>query len=329
MRAPFVLGFVAVFVLVGGGYMYWSQEQTGRLPAGLARANGRVEVQRVDIASKLPGRLAEIRVKEGDFVHKDEIVARLDTAELLAQLAAAKASVQRAIAGIGRVEADIAIREAEHDLSELELRRASELEQRAAGTKAELDRRRAQHAVAEAQILGARAALADAKAGRDVAEAQVAQIEATLADMALRTPVSGRVEYKLVQPGEVVAAGARLATMLDLTDVFMTIFLPTGEAGKVALGSDARVVLDAVPNHVFPAIVSFVAAEAQFTPKTVETANEREKLMYRVKLAFDPDLLRTHRDYVKAGLTGNAYVKISPDLSWPSYLTPRIPDVPH
>jgi HlyD family secretion protein len=139
--------------------------------------------------------------------------------------------------------------------------------------------------------------------------------------------VSGRVEYKLVQAGEVVAAGGRLVTILDLTDVFMTIFLPTGEAGRVALGSEGRIVLDAVPNAVFPASVSFVAAEAQFTPKTVETANEREKLMYRVKLAVDPKLLDTYRDYVKAGLTGNAYVRVNAGASFPAWLAVRLPNV--
>ncbi len=242
-----------------------------------------------------------MRVKEGDPVQKDMVVALLDTNELRAQLAAAKASVERAVASIGRAEAEIAIREAELHLAEVEMRRAAELEQRSAGTRAELDRRTAQHRVAAAQILGARAALADAHASKQLAEAQVDQIKALLEDTVLRTPVSGRVEYKLVQPGEVVAAGGRLVTILDLTDVFMTIFLPTGDVGRVALGSEARVVLDAAPNYVFPARVSFVAAEAQFTPKTVETANEREKLMYRVKLAIDPKLLQTYRDYVKAG----------------------------
>jgi HlyD family secretion protein len=327
MRAPFVFALVAFTGIAGGGYFYLSHQTAGRPPAGLATANGRIEVQRIDIATKLAGRVAEIRVKEGDFVERNALIARLDTAELLAQLAAAEASVQRAVASIGRAEAEIAVRQAEHNLSEIEMRRASELEQRAAGTKAELERRTAQHLVAEAQIRGAGAALTDAKAAKDVAEAQVAQIKATLDDMVLRSPVLGRVEYKLVQPGEVVAAGGRLVTMLDLMDVFMTIFLPTGEAGRVALGSEARIVLDAVPNYVFPAAVSFVAAEAQFTPKTVETANEREKLMYRAKLAIDPKLLETYRDYVKAGLTGNAYVKVVPAALWPAHLTIRLPHV--
>jgi HlyD family secretion protein len=328
MRAPLALLIVAGVILAGGGYVYLSRDSATRLSPGLARANGRIEVERVDVAAKLAGRVAEIRVKEGDFVEKGALIAQLDTAELLAQRAAANASVQRAIASIARADADIAIRKAEHHLADVEMRRAIELERRAAGTTAEADRRKAQYTVAEAQILGARAALEDARAARAVAEARVTEIDATLADTTLRTPVSGRVEYKLVQSGEVVAPGGRLVTILDLTDVFMTIFLPTSEVGRVALGSEARIVLDAAPAYVIPATVSFIAAEAQFTPKTVETANEREKLMYRVKLAIDPQLLETYRDYVKAGLTGNAYVKISAQAAWPAQLAPRLPDVP-
>ena len=327
MRVPAVFAVAAAVILAGGGYAYWQHAQSSRASDGLASANGRIEVTRVDIASKLPGRVAEIFVSEGDSVQKSAVIARLDTAELRAQLAGAKAAVERALASAGRAEADIAIREAEHNLAMIEMQRAIELEQRAAGTRADLDRRRAQHVVTAANIQGARAALAEAKAAQQAAEAQVAQIKAMLEDSELRTPVFGRVEYKLVQPGEVVAAGGRLVTILDLTDVFMTIFLPTGEAGRVALGSHARIVLDAVPDGVFPASVSFVAAEAQFTPKTVETANEREKLMYRVKLAIDPKLLDTYRDYVKAGLTGNAYVQVNARASFPAWLAVRLPNV--
>ncbi len=328
MRAAPLLALIAAAVVAGGGYWYWQHQAANAVPKGFALANGRIEVEHVDIAAKLPGRLADVRVAEGDFVAEGAVIARLDTAELLAQLAAAEAAVQRATATIARSEADIAIREAELELAEIEMRRAISLAQTAGGSKAEAERRTAQHHVAHAQVLGARAALADAQAAKQVAEAQVAQIKATINNTVLLTPVAGRVEYKLAQVGEVVAAGGRVATVLDLSDVYMTIFLPTSEAGRVALGSDARIVLDAAPNYVIPATISFVAAEAQFTPKTVETANEREKLMYRVKVAIDPRLLQTYQDYVKAGLTGNAYVKIAQDAVWPSSLAPRLPDVP-
>jgi HlyD family secretion protein len=327
MRGPAVFAIAAVLTLAAGGYLYWTHMMAAQVPEGLANANGRIEVTRVDIASKLAGRVAQVRIKEGDAVQKGELIAALDTAELRAQLAGAKAAVQRAIAAIARAEADINIRKAEYDLAEVEMQRATRLEQTSAGTRADLERRRAQSLVAAAQIEGARSALVEANAAKSAADAQVRQIEAMLDDSELHTPVSGRVEYKLVQAGEVVAAGGRVVTMLDLSDVYMTIFLPTGESGRVALGSQARIVLDSVPNAVFPATVSFVASEAQFTPKTVETQNERQKLMYRVKLAIDPKLLETYRDYVKAGLTGNAYVQVTPNAAWPAWLSIRLPNV--
>lgn len=327
IRAPTALALGAVLVLAGGGYFYWNQAMTTRMPEGLATANGRVEVERVDIAAKLPGRVAALNVREGDYVKKGDTIAVLDTAELEAQLAGAKAAVERSIANIAHAEADVAAREAQQNLAQIEKERSEALQRAAAGTKADLDRRTAENLVAAAQIKGSRAALSEAKAAQAAAEAQVMQIQAQLGDSVLRTPVSGRVEYKLMQAGEVVAAGGRMVTVLDLSDVYMTIFLPTGEAGRVALGSEARIVLDAVPSAVFPATVSFVAAEAQFTPKTVETANEREKLMYRIKLAIGPELLETYRDYVKAGLTGNAYVKIAASAVWPERLSVRLPNV--
>ena len=327
MRGPTLFAVAAVLMLVAGGYLYWTHIIAAQTPEGLASANGRIEVTRVDIASKFAGRVAQVRVKEGDAVQKGELIAALDTAELRAQLAGAKAAVQRAIAAIARAETDINIRKAEYDLADVEMQRATRLEQTSAGTRADLERRRAQSLVAAAQIEGSRSALIEAKAAKEAADAQVTQIEAMLDDSELHTPASGRVEYKLVQAGEVVAAGGRLVTILDLSDVYMTIFLPTGESGRVALGSQARIVLDSVPNAVFPATVSFVAAEAQFTPKTVETQNERQKLMYRVKLAIDPKLLETYRDYVKAGLTGNAYVQVMPNAVWPAWLSIRLPDV--
>jgi HlyD family secretion protein len=144
--------------------------------------------------------------------------------------------------------------------------------------------------------------------------------------MTLRAPMAGRIEYRLALPGTILGAGGRVVSMLDLSEAYMTVFLPTSQSGRVALGSDARIVLDAAPDIVVPATVSFVAGEAQFTPKVVETVNEREKLTYRVKLKIDRQLLERYSDYVKPGLTGDAYVKISRDAEWPEQLRPRLPD---
>lgn len=326
MRIPSLAAALAIAVIAAGAYATWNQRRADPLPAGFARTNGRIEVERVDIAARHAGRLAEMRVREGDLVEAGAVVARMDVTELTAQLAAARASVLRAESSVAKAEADAAVRVAEHALTEVELARAEELERRNAGPRAEVDRRRAQHAVAEALIRSARAIVDDYRALRVVAEAQVAQIEATIADMRLTAPVAGRIEYRLAQAGEVLPAGGRVATLLDLSDASMTIFLPTSSAGRAAFGGEARIVLDAAPGYVIPASVSFVAAEAQFTPKTVETANEREKLMYRVKLRIDPALLATYRDHVKAGLSGNAYVRLDDAARWPPSLEVRLPE---
>lgn len=328
MRIASILIIAAIAAGVAGGYAYWLKDQSARVPPGLARANGRVEVERVDVATKYTGRLAEVRVDEGAEVEKGSVLVRLDMTETLAQLAAAKAAVHRAHQLIARAQASVDLREAELKLAQVELKRVAELQRRNTASVAELDRRTAQRDVARASLDGAKVDVEDAKAATEAAEAQVAQIEAMIADMTLKAPVTGRVEYRLAQEGEVVAAGGRVLTLLDLSDVHMTIFLPTSQVGRVALGSEARIVLDSAPEYVVPATVTFVAAEAQFTPKYVETANEREKLMYRVKLHIDPQLLQTYRGYVKAGLTGNAYVKLQAAATWPANLAPRLPDAP-
>ena len=329
MRAVPALAFVAAAALVGASLWYWREQTAARLPEGLARANGRIEVERVDIASKLPGRVAEIRVKEGDFVAEGRGHRRASTRpSCCAQLAAAKAAVQRAVASIGRAEADIAIREAEHNLAEIEMRRAIELEQRAAGTTAEVERRTAQHLVAAAQILGARAARADAQGAQKPSPRRRSRRSRRCSktpSCARRSP--GRVEYKLVQPGEVVAAGGRLVTILDLTDVFMTIFLPTSEAGRVALGSEARIVLDAAAELRVPGdgVVrgggGAVHAQDGRDRQRAREADVSRQARGRSEAARDLSRLRQgrpHRQCLRAG---------APNAAWPDYLAPRLPNV--
>lgn len=132
------------------------------------------------------------------------------------------------------------------------------------------------------------------------------RLQADIDDSLLKAPRNGRVRYRVAEPGEVLAAGGKLLNMVDLADVYMTFFLPSAQAGKVELGQDVRLVIDAVSRYVIPAKVSYVASVAQFTPKTVETANEREKLMFRVKARLDPDLLAKYATYVKTGVPGMA-----------------------
>jgi HlyD family secretion protein len=133
------------------------------------------------------------------------------------------------------------------------------------------------------------------------------------------------VQYRLALPGEVLAAGGKVLTLLDLTDVYMTVFLPTSEAGRLAIGAEARIVFDAAPQYVVPASVSFVASEAQFTPKYVETKSEREKLMFRVKVQLSREVLEKYAQWVKTGVTGVAYIRLDPQIEWPAKLAVALP----
>jgi HlyD family secretion protein len=133
------------------------------------------------------------------------------------------------------------------------------------------------------------------------------------------------VQYRVSEPGEVLGAGGRVLNLVDLSDVYMTFFLPTAQVGRVTLGSEVRLVLDAAPQFVIPARATFVADVAQFTPKTVETQIEREKLMFRIKAHIPPELLREHIKQVKTGLPGVAYVQLDQQAQWPDRLAVRLP----
>ena len=163
------------------------------------------------------------------------------------------------------------------------------------------------------------------KAMIEAAVAKVESLKAILNDSTLVAPRAGRIQYRLALPGEVLAAGGKVLTLLDLGDVYMTIFLPTKEAGRLSLGSEARIILDAAPQYVVPATVSFVAADAQFTPKYVETRTEREKLMFRVKVQIPRDVLEHYATLVKTGIPGIAYVRIVSDANWPKTLAVSLP----
>lgn len=313
--------------LLGAGLWYGLVRTNGALPPGFATANGRIEAERVDVATKYAGRLSEILVSEGDRVEAGQVLARLDDAQLRAQLREAEAGVVSAQQALAERRAVLTEKESSLVFAEKELARALELGERGYATEETIDLRRSQRTAAEAAVASAKAGIAAAEAQIDAAEATVERLRADLEDYVLRAPRAGRVQYRLAEPGEVLAAGARVVTLMDLTDVEMTVYLPTPVAGRLAYGAEARLVLDAAPQFVIPAEVSFIAGEAQFTPKYVETAEERESLMFRVKLRIPPEVLTRYQDVVKTGVPGLAHVRVDPAAVWPAELAVRLPDV--
>lgn len=316
-RSTLILG--ALLLVVAGASVWWFYVRIPPL-VGFGSGNGRLEVQEIDVATKFPGRIAEVLVDEGDNVQVGQVVARMDTSSLSAQVREAEAQVQRARQGQITAKALIAQRRSETLLAERDLERARALYVNANISAKDYDRARSTMDTAKASTTQAEAQSAEAEAAIAASLAQKERIQVDLKDSVLTAPRSGRVQFRLAEPGEVLASGGKVLTLIDPTDVYMTIFLPAAEAGKVALGAEARIVLDAAPGLVIPAAVSFVADKAQFTPKEVETRTEREKLMFRIKVKIDPELVKGHEAQVKPGLPGVAYVQLDKAVQWPSSL---------
>ncbi|ANY14955.1 HlyD family secretion protein [Bordetella pseudohinzii] len=326
MKKSLVWGSVAVLLaLAAAGAVWVNQYRSQDMPRNIGSANGRLEVGRIDIATKYAGRLQELLVREGDSVASGQVLARLDTAELRTQLAAAQAAQGRADQAVARAQAETEARQAREKLAQIELKQTQGLRSDALVSQIELQRRQLSLQGESAGLAAAGAAVGEARAAGLEAQAQIARVQSVIDDMDLRAPVAGRIEYRVVEVGAVLPGGGRVLTLLNTSDIYMTVFWPARVAGRLKVGQQARIVLDGVPGAVFPAKVGFVAAEAQFTPKYVETVNERDKLMYRVKLQVPEDLAGRYATLLKAGMTGNGYVNLQADAAWPAELDISLP----
>jgi HlyD family secretion protein len=192
--------------------------------------------------------------------------------------------------------------------------------------EAALTAAQAQVNVSKAQIKAAQAQVVGAKSGVVASQATITRIEADIQDSLLKSPRDGRVQYRVAAPGEVLAGGGKVLNLVDLSDVYMTFFLSETVVGKVELGSDVHIIFDSAPQYVIPAKVSYVSSTAQFTPKTVETTSERQKLMFRVKARISRELLQKHEKEVKTGLPGVAWLKLDAQARWPTDLEIKVPE---
>lgn len=345
---------VIVLVIAAGGWYVWRMLHPAGPGEGFISGNGRIEATEIGVAAKLGGRVQDILVNEGDFVTAGQTLAHMQVQTLEAQRDEASARHEQSITGVASALAQVTMRSSDRQAaqavvaqhrSELNaaqrrLARSETLTREGAASEQELDDDRARAATTKATVLAAEAQVAAAQAAIGAARAEVlgarstvnanlatvARIKADIDDSALTAPRAGRVQYRIAQPGEVLAAGGKVLNLLDTGDVYMTFFVPEATAGRLALGSEVHIVLDAAPKIVIPSTVSFVASSAQFTPKTVETASERQKLMFRVKAQIGRELLQKHVLQVKTGLPGVAWIKLDAKAAWPAELAVRVPD---
>src|SRR3974390_3068410 len=394
--------FIPIILVIGGVlvFKYWKSKQSA-LPAGIASGNGRIEAKLVDATAKEPLRVKEVLVDEGDLVRPGQVLVRLDTVTIEAELAedqaavaaareefasakaaiasakagvaaansdiaaanadvagaksdvaAAKSDVVGATAGVAAADAAIAQQQSEVQLAQIEADRQRRMLAENATSKALFDARQtavqttkatltslqAQEDAAEAKVVAAQARADAAQQQIGAALAEVEKTKSRIHDATLVSPVTGRVLYRLVEPGEVLGPGGKALTLVDLSDVYMEIFLPSDQAAALKIRAPARVTVDYEPGASAAAYVSFVSPQAQFTPKQVETKSEREKLMFRAKIQLPSDLVTHYIENIKTGVRGVGYVQVSPDATWPPWLekgllnpptTPPAPEPSH
>ena len=310
---------LAVAVLAFFGYQYWQNQKTA-VPKGIAWGNGRLEAKLVDITTKEALRVKDVLVDEGAVVKPGQVLAHMDTVTLDAQLAEAKANVAAAQERAAVAKSGIVRQKSQVDLAKIEKDRSGKLLKENAGSQREYDVRSTAVETSQAGLGEEMAKLRTAEQQVEVALANVATIQTRINDATLTSPVVGRVLYRLAEPGEVLGAGGKVLTLVNLDDVYMEIYLPSEQAARATIGAEARITVDYIPGRAAPGTVSFVSPEAQFTPKQVETRSERDKLMFRVKIQLPKAAVEKFADHIKTGVRGVGYVKLDPSTAWPEWL---------
>ena len=257
-------------IAVGAWWAYTAFLQTVPLPEGLIQANGRIEGDPVMVSSKYPGRIARISVTEGDSVHAGSVLVELEAAEVEARLRQAEEGVSAARHGVESIR-----RQCEQAQRDAERFRALYAEGTA--TQREAEQAELAEDVAGEQLTAAAARLRQAEARRD-------EVCAAQDDLTLTAPSDGIVTNRLHEPGAVIGAGAPVLTLVNLDALYLKVYVPQYQIGKLKLGLPARIYTDAFPDAPYEAVVGHIASRAEFTPKEVQTPDERVKLVYAVKL---------------------------------------------
>lgn len=331
-KPPFKLVGIIIIISVIAIFSWQSWQQNHeQIPSDFASGNGRIEADQVDVTTKYAGRVKQLLVQEGDLVNVGQVLATMDTTTLDAELAQAQAQLAQTDAAVIEGEAVVKQRESELTLARIEYERVFALAQKGSISQSSADQKQTVFATANAALAAAKAHTNTLRQSVNAAQAAVTRIQTQIDDSTLTAPVMGRVLYRLAQPSEVFPSGGKVLTLINLGEIYMEVFLPSAQAYLTPIGSEARIKLDML-DFAVPAKVSFVSPISQFTPKQVETLDERDKLMFRVKVRVPNELVLSHINQVKTGVRGVAYIRLMPEQGsepspWPDFLSQLPPPI--
>jgi HlyD family secretion protein len=313
--------------------VFWAfMSCSGKGPVDMISASGTIEAVEVNVGSKVAGELKSRPVDEGSRVRAGDRLATIDHETLDIQLRQAEAGIDLARAqlvllrngarreDIQQAEAALSQAEASLKVAQDDARRTRELEKTASATSKQREDADARLTVAQAQRDAAAEALRKVRnlarpEEIKAAEAMLAQAESaadllrkTIADCTIVAPVGGTVTHKAVEVGELVTQGATIVTVSELDSVYVMIYVTESELGRIRLGDAAEVRIDAFPERSFPGKVTYISPEAEFTPKNVQTKQDRVKLVFGVKIEIE-----NKEGLLKPGLPADAFVRVGPN----------------
>ncbi|MDP3940012.1 MAG: efflux RND transporter periplasmic adaptor subunit [Deltaproteobacteria bacterium] len=339
MKSNFVIGVVGAAALGVGSLGYWILGND-EIPDGIVIVNGRIEGDSVVVAAKIPGRIISMKVKEGDDVAAGQLIAELESGQIVARveqaaagaraagsaLDASRSAASAARQDISQAEAAVAGRDAQIRKARTDATRVEKLFEQGVVAQSMRDDARTAREVAEAELRAARERVSGARQAAAAAEARVAaatgdlerakaaleEARATFGDTQIQAPSRGIVMTKVAEEGEVLAAGSPIVILVDLGRLHMKAYVPEPQIGLVKLGNPAHVHVDAMPERPFPATVREIASQSEFTPKEVQTREERVKQVVAVKLYLD----ETPDRVLVPGMPADAAIRWKADALW-------------
>ena len=321
LKIAVLLSLIAIATALAGYKLY------GRAENGIT-ATGTIEVTKTDITPKVAGYLAELKVREGDQVTRGQLVARIDRPDLQAQLMRDDAALARAKAQLRDLEqgartqelqeasANLAAAKSQAEKAKADFDRYSRLFRDGAISTQQLDNSRSAHEVAANNLLAAQSRYSLLQAGNrpETIEAQRLEVQRSqavldssrtqLADTSVASPLAGRVLSKNYEQGEFVNAGAAIATIGDMRDCWVKIYVATEQLGKIRLGQAAKVKIDAYPERVFRGEIKEISQNAEYTPRQSITQRERANMVFAVKVKID-----NAEEFMKPGLPADVVIE--------------------
>ncbi len=289
---------VVALIAIGAWLAYTQFVRVEPLPEGLIQSNGRIEGDTVTVSSKYAGRIAEIFFEEGYAVHSGDIVATLEALEINAKVRQAEQAMEVVVH-----EREAARRQSEQ--AQRDATRFQALFADGTATAHEAEQAMLAYEVALEQLTGITAKLKRAVAAFD---------ETTIVrdDLTLTAPADGIITNRLHEPGVVIAAGTPVVTIVNLDQLHLKVYIPEIQIGKLRRGLPARIYTDAFPETPYEATVGYIASRAEFTPKEVQTQDERVKLVYAVKL----DVTANPDHQLTPGIPADAVIRWNESVAW-------------